>query len=150
MLGRFRIFLLTLACVLAPVLGRGQAADKILDAAIKAGGGSGKLRKVTTLSIEGTVVRQSDAKEGTYTLKLKSPNRYYVELTFAGQPQILSYNGKSAWRETSSGEIGTMIGPEAAELEAAAQILNSHLLDRKKNKITALVGSTAKINGRDA
>jgi hypothetical protein len=151
MSARFRrILLLALAYFLAPAHACAQDADKLLDAAIKASGGSSKLRKVLTISIEGTVTRRSDAKEGTYTLNLKWPNRYYAELTFGGQPEILAYNGKSAWRESSSGEIGTLIGPEAVELEAAGQLYNSHLIDRKKNKIAALVGATSNINGRDA
>ncbi|HYK40011.1 MAG TPA: hypothetical protein VEU98_08285 [Candidatus Eremiobacteraceae bacterium] len=151
MLAHFRrILLITLACGLAPIWACAQDGNKILDAAIKASGGSSKLRKVLTVSIEGTVTRQSDAKAGTYTLNLKWPNRYYAEFTFAGQPEILAYNGKSAWRESSSGEIGTLIGPEAVELEAAGQLYNSHLIDRKKNKIATLLGSNAKINGRDS
>lgn len=145
-----RILFLALACGLAPFHARAQDADKVLDAAIKASGGSSKLRKVQTVSIEGTVTRRSDGKEGTYTLNLKGPNRYYAELTFGGQPEILAYNGKSAWRENSSGELGTLIGPEAVDLEAAGQLYNSHLIDRKKNKIAALLGTSSKINGHDS
>ncbi|HWZ96694.1 MAG TPA: hypothetical protein VN025_02950 [Candidatus Dormibacteraeota bacterium] len=145
-----RILLLALACGLASFPASAQDADKVLDAAIKASGGSGKLRKVLTLSVEGTVTRQSDSKTGAYTLNLKSPNRYYAELTFAGQPEILAYNAKSAWRENSTGEIGTLLGPEALELEAAAQLYNSHLLDRKKNKTAAIVAGTSQISGHDA
>src|SRR5215467_3634375 len=92
-----RILQLALACGLASFHACAQDADKVLDAAIKASGGSSKLRKVLTISIEGTVARRSDGKEGTYTLNLKWPNRYYAELTFGGQPEILAYNGKSAW-----------------------------------------------------
>jgi len=127
-----------------------QDANKVLDAAIKASGGSSKLRKVLTLSLEGTVTRQSDSKSGTYTFSVKSPNRYYTEFTFAAQPEILAYNGKSAWRENSTGEIGTLLGPEALEMEAAAQLQNSHLLDRKKNKVAAVFSGSSQINGRDA
>lgn len=147
----FRNFLLALVA-LSVLSGSAQAQDanKLLDAAVKAAGGSGKLRKVLTLSLEGTLTRQSDAKSGTYTLNLKSPNRYYSELTFAGQPEILAYNGKSAWHETSAGEIGTLLGPEALQMEAAAQLYNSHLLDCKKNKIAATLAGNSQINGHDA
>ena len=151
MSARFReILLVAIACALTPLSDLAQDADKTLDAAVKASGGSGKLRKIVTLTLEGLVTRQSDSKAGTYTLNLKSPNRYYAEFTFGGQPEILAYNGKSAWRENYSGEIGTLLGPEALELEAAAQLYNSHLLDRKKNKIGAALGSRSKINGHDA
>src|SRR5215831_423134 len=76
-----------------------QDVDKILGASVKASGGAAKLRKVLTLSIEGTLTRESDGKSGAYTLNLKSPNRYYAEFNFAGQPEIFAYNGKSGWHE---------------------------------------------------
>src|SRR5262249_56152768 len=95
-----------------------QDVKKILNDAIKAFGGPSKLRKVTTLSSEGTALRASDSKSGAYTLRLRAPNRYYLELNFAGQPEILAYNGKSAWREDAKGEIGTLLGPEATQIEA--------------------------------
>ena len=102
-----------------------QDAAKILDDSIKASGGSRALSKLLTVSFEGTVTRQSDAKSGTYTLHLKSPNRYYSEIVFNAQPEIFAYNGKSAWRENSAGEVGTLTGPDAIDLEAAAQLANS-------------------------
>src|SRR5262249_41229610 len=73
-----------------------QDAEKILNDAVKASDGSSKLRKVTTLSVEGTALRTSDSKSNAYTLRLKAPNRYYLEFNFAGQPEILAYNNKSA------------------------------------------------------
>ena len=127
-----------------------QDADKIIEASIKASGGSGKLRKVLSFSIEGTATRESDSKSGAFTLKLKSPNRYYSEISFGGQPQIIAYNGKSAWRDDSQGQIATLLGPEALQVEALALISNSHLLDRKKTKLFATASGSAQINGRDA
>lgn len=146
---RKTLLALTVLSALAGVV-CAQDADKILDAAVKASGGSSKLRKVLTLSLEGTITRESDSKSGTYTFKAKSPNRYYVELTFSGQPEILAYNGKSAWRESASGEIATLLGPEAIEMEAAALIQNSHLLDRKKNKLASILVGNSQIDGRTA
>lgn len=125
-----------------------QDADKILDAYVKASGGSSKLKKITTISLQGTLTRESDSKSGAYTLNLKSPNRYYLELSFAGQPEILSYNGKSAWRQATTGEIATLLGPDALQLEALALISNSHLLDRKKNKIAVVATGTSQLYGR--
>lgn len=125
----------------------GQDAEKILDEAVKASGGSSKLRKVLTLSIDGTLVRESDSKSGAYTLRLKSPNRYYAEFNLSGQAEILAYNGKSAWRE-NKGEVATLLGPEAFQIEALSLLSNSHLLDRKKNKITALSTGATQLNSR--
>jgi hypothetical protein len=147
LLSRTLILLAAIACAAAPA--PAQDAAKILDDSIKASGGSRALGKLLTVSIEGNLTRQSDSKSGTYTLHLKSPNRYYSELTFNGQPEIFAYNGKSAWRETSSGELATLTGPEAVELEAAAQLANSHFLNRNKSKTAALFAGTEVLNGRN-
>jgi len=76
-------------------------------------------------------------------LNLKAPNRYYTEFNFAGQPEIFAYNGKSAWCEDGNGEIGTLLGPEAIQMETLALLSNSHFLDRKKNKL-AVVSTAAR------
>src|SRR5579859_4535485 len=137
------------ALVVAASSASAQGAGKILDADVKASGGSHALAKLLTVSFDGTVTRQSDAKSGTYTLHLESPNRYYSEITSNAQPEIFAYNGKSAWRETSAGELGTLTGPEAVELEAAAQLSNSHFLNRNKSKTAALFAGTEQLNGRN-
>jgi len=141
---------LILAVLSASSFALAQDAGKILDDSIKASGGSRALARLLTVSIEGTVIRQSDAKSGTYTLNLKSPNRYYSEITFNGQPEIFAYNGKSAWREIFAGELGTLTGPDAIGLEAAAQFANSHFLNRNKSKTTALFAGTDVLNGHNA
>jgi len=145
----FRGFLLalTLAVCLSPL--PAQEPGKIIDQYVKATGG-GKLAKLRTLSLEGTLTRVSDGKTGTFTLDAKSPNRYYLELLTGGEAEILAYNGKSAWQKTSFGESVTLLQQEALQLEALALLTNSHLLDLKKNKVgVALVGST-KVGSRDA
>ncbi len=143
------IFFTLLTLAFASASAFAQDADKILDASIKAAGGASKLRKVVTLSLEGTVTRASDSKSGAYTLNLKSPNRYYAELNFTGQPEIFAYNGKSAWRENAQGEIGTLLGPQAIQMEALALLSNSHLLDRKKNKLAVVSAGTMQLEGRE-
>ena len=144
-----RIACLTLAALFVAVLpSHAQDAEKIIEAYIKASGGSSKLRKALTVSLQGTLTRESDSKSGSYTLNLKSPNRYYAEVNVSGQPEIFAYNGKSAWREDARGEIGTLLGPEALQMEALALISNSHLLDRKKNKIFVISTGDSRLNGR--
>src|SRR6202035_4699525 len=90
---------------------RAQDSEKIVDQYIKAVGGSKALSKIRTLTIEGTFTG-SDGKTGTYTLDTRLPNRYYSELVVAGQNVIEAYNGKSAWHQTQTGEIATLLGPE--------------------------------------
>jgi hypothetical protein len=108
------------------------------------------LSKVQTLTIEGTFTNATDGKSGTYTVDTKLPNRYYSELVVGDRNVIEAYNGKSAWHQTATGEITTLVGVEGAQLEAAGQYYNSRLVNAKKNKLgVAFVGHT-QVRGKDA
>ncbi len=143
------IFIGILTLTFASASAFAQDAEKVLEASIKASGGASKLRRVLTLTLEGTVTRESDSKSGAYTLNLKAPNRYYTEFNFAGQPEIFAYNGKSAWCEDGNGEIGTLLGPEAIQMETLALLSNSHFLDRKKNKLAVVSTGSTQLNGHE-
>ena len=128
---------------------RSQDAAKIVEQYIKAEGGSKALSKIQTLTLEGTFTT-ADGKSGTYTLNTKLPNRYYSELVLGDRTLIEAYNGKSAWHQNTAGEITTMVGAEGAQLEAAGQYYNSHLVDAKKNKLGIGFAAHAQVHGRDA
>jgi len=117
-----KILLAAIVCASTPLLTFAQDADKVLDAAVKARG-SGKLRKVSP-SAGRFSHRQSDSRTGTYTLNLKSPNRYYAEFTFGGQLKSspTTANLPGAKSPPAKSELAW---PEALELEAAAQLYNS-------------------------
>jgi len=126
-----------------------QEPARIIDQYIKATGGSGKLAKLQTLAIEGSLDRASDGKTGTFTFDSKSPNRYYLELIAGEQPEILAYNGKSAWHLSTQNEPATLLGQDALQLEAASTLACTHLLNLKKSKIgAALIGPT-KVGSHD-
>jgi hypothetical protein len=129
---------------------RAQDAEKIIDQYIKAQGGSKLLSKVQTLTIEGTITNATDGKSGTYTVDTKLPNRYYSELVVGDRNVIEAYNGKSAWHQTATGEITTLVGVEGAQLEAAGQYYNSRLVNAKKNKLGVAFVGHAQVRGRDA
>src|SRR5437879_9707016 len=122
---------------------------KIIDQYVKAAGGGKALSRIQTLSIEGTFA-SDDRKTGTYTLDTKLPNRYYSELLVGDRNLIEAYNGKSAWHQNAAGELGTLVGPEGMQLEAAAQYYNSRLLNLKKNKMTLAFVGHAEVRGNDA
>ena len=63
---------------------------------------------------------------------------------------IEAYNGKSAWHQTATGEITTLVGVEGAQLEAAGQYYNSRLVNAKKNKLGVAFVGHAQVRGRDA
>jgi len=126
-----------------------QEPGKIVDQYVKAAGGGRALAKIQTLTLEGTFT-SDDGKSGTYTLDTKLPNRYYSELLVGEKNQIAAYNGKSAWHQNAGGELGTLVGSEGMQLEAAAQYYNSRLLNLKKNKITLMLAGHAQVRGKDA
>lgn len=127
--------------------------SKIVDQYVKAAGGSKALSKIHTFSLDGVIQDagqpspQEHAQPATYTLRVKQPNRYYTELQVGGKNVIESYNGKSAWLQTESGEIATLLGPQALEVEAAAQYYNSRWLSLSKKKIGAAFKGTASLRG---
>ena len=126
-----------------------QEAGKIVDQYVKAAGGGKALARIQALTIEGTFTGD-DGKSGTYTLDTKLPNRYYSELLVGEKNLIEAYNGKSAWHQNLAGELGTLVGPEGMQLEAAAQYYNSRLLNLKKSKITLAFVGHAQVCGKDA
>ena len=126
-----------------------QEPGKIVEQYVKAAGGSKALSKIQTLTLEGTFTNGA-SKPGTYTFDTKLPNRYYVELLVDEKSLIEAYNGKSAWHQTAGGELGTLVGPEGMQLEAAAQYYNSHLVNPKKSKMMVTFVGHAQVRGKDA
>src|SRR2546422_4735528 len=145
---RTRLFIILIALTLTGHPARAQEAGKIVEQYVKAAGGGKALARIQTLTIEGTFAGD-DGKSGTYTLDTKLPNQYYSELLVGEKNVIEAYNGKSAWHQSPAGELGTLVGPEGMQLEAAAQYYNSRLLNPKKNKITLILVGHAQVRGRD-
>jgi hypothetical protein len=139
----FLILLGTACCLPA------QEPGRIVEQYIKATGGSKALGRIQTLTLEGTFTNEG-GKAGTYTFDAKLPNRYYSEILVDEKSWIEAYNGKSAWHQTAGGELGTLVGAEGMQLEAAAQYYNSRLLNPKKSKMTVRFAGHASVRGKDA
>jgi hypothetical protein len=127
-----------------------QEPAKIADQYVKAAGGSKVLSKIQTMTLEGTFTNTADGKSGTYTLDTKLPNRYYSELVLGDKNVIEAYNGKSAWHRTAAGELGTLLGQEGLQLEAASSYYNSRLLNLKKHKLALAFVGHAQVRGKDS
>lgn len=141
-------------CLLASILLHtpsvpAQDASQIINHYLKAAGGGKALAKIQTLSLDGTIQDAKSANPGTYTLRTKLPNRYYSELRSGGKTEIEAYNGKSAWHRNDSGELSTLLGPEALEVEAAAQYYNARLVALAKKKIGAAYKGPVSLRGRE-
>ena len=134
---------------LSSCLACAQEPRKIVEQYVKAAGGGRALSKIQTLVIEGTFTTE-DGKSGTYTLDTKLPNRYYLELLVGDQNLIEAYNGKSAWHRDAAGELGTLVGSDGMQLEAAAQFYNSRLVNPKKEKMALAFVGNAQVRGKDA
>lgn len=172
----FRFLLVAGLCLAAfgfavPPRARAQDISKTLALYVKAEGGAGKLAKITTVKFEGTVVGErsvrkgrdafvagvsppaepapSGAVGGTYTFALKLPNRYYTEMVAGDESWIESFNGKSAWRQNAKGDIGTLVGPEGLQIEAAARYFNSRLLNPKKNRLLVTFVRVTQVRGKE-
>jgi hypothetical protein len=147
---RIHLFSCLLAfSLLLPCVSPAQDASKIIDQYVKAAGGAKTLAKIQTLFIDGTVQSTGDSTSGTYSFRVKLPNRYYTEFRVAGKTLIDAYNGKSAWNQNESGQIATLLGPQALQLEAAAQCYNSRFLSLGKKKVGASFKGNAPIHGHD-
>src|SRR5207245_926561 len=135
---RTRLLIALIVLILAARLRPARAQEepgKIVAQYVKAAGGSTALGRIQTLIVAGAFT-SDDGNTGTYTLDTKLPNRDYSELLTGDKSLIEAYNGKSAWHQNAAGELGTLVGAEGMQLEAAAQYYNSRLLNLKKNKIT--------------
>jgi hypothetical protein len=133
-----------------PAAGSYSEAAKIISQNVKASGGSHALSRVRTLSLQGMVAASGDAPTGSFTLDVKSPNRYYSELNLGNRRFIEAFNGKSAWRLDSSASPATMLGPDTQEMVVEAQIASSHLLNLKKDALAASLVGHAQVAGNDA
>lgn len=126
-----------------------QDASKIINQYVKAVGGSKILAKIQTFSFDGTIPNPNTDNPGTYTFRVKLPNRYYSELRNGGKMFIEAYNGKSAWHQAESGELSTLLGPEALQVEAAAQYYNARMLALSKKKTGAAYKGAVTLRGRE-
>lgn len=118
--------------------------------AVKAAGGGKRLSSLRTVTLEGSVAAAGGVAGGSFTLDVKLPNRYYMELVAGDRSVIEAYNGKSAWRQNAAGVIGTLVGPEGLQIEAAARYYNSHLVNFKRNRLIVTFIGPAQVRGKDA
>jgi len=126
-----------------------QDASKIIDQYLKSAGGTKALAKIRTFSFDGTISGSSSDNPGTYTFRAKLPNRYYTELRNDGKTTIEAYNGKSAWHQAESGELSTLLGSDAQQVEAAAQYYNARMLALSKRKIGAAYKGAVSLRGHE-
>ncbi len=144
------IAIAVLLAALCALPARADEAQKIIEQNLKAVGGSKAITRLQTLAIDGSIQSAGDQVPGTYTLKVKRPNRLYTEIRANGKTLIAAYNGKSAWHQVADGEISTLLGPSALEMETASQYYNARLQQLGKRKIGVAYKGETQVQGHAA
>lgn len=112
---------------------RARSVGKIVDSYIRAEGGAKRLAQQRAVEFQGTVTDAESKASGSFTMILERPSRLYREFSIGGQTVREAYNGKSAWREDSSG-LRTLTGADGSELETEAHFRNQRLVGYKKDR----------------
>src|SRR5580698_7274456 len=110
-----------------------RSANKIIDAYVRAEGGAKRLAQQRAVEFQGTATDEESKATGSFTLILEKPNRLYREVTIGSQTTRESNNGKSAWRQDSSG-LRTLTGEDGGSLKTEARLRNQRFVDYKKDK----------------
>lgn len=113
---------------------RVRDAGKVIDEYIRAEGGSKRLAQERALEFQGTVTDTASKATGSFTMILERPSRLYREVTIGSESTREAYNGKSAWRQDSSG-LRTLTGAEGTALETEARFRNQRFVNYKKDKV---------------
>src|SRR4051812_9441438 len=108
--------LLAALLALAPVLG-GQTVEKVVDAYLKAKGGSKAIAQIRDSAIAGSLTEEGSGKSGSFSIITKPANRFYLEIIAGGDRAAEAYNGMSGWTQDAEG-VHTLTGAAAKEAEA--------------------------------
>lgn len=131
---KLSISLAILAFAFAPAA-RAQSAGKIVSQYLHAMGGAGALEKVRSASFTGTLRDSASGLSGSYSLILKSPDKFYSEILLGPDHSIEAFNGKSAWTQDASSAPRTLTGAGPAIAAASALFWNGRLARAKNDKI---------------
>src|ERR1041385_1912202 len=94
--------LLAVLLALAPVL-EGQTAEKVVEAYLKAKGGSKAVAQIKEATIAGNLTEEASGKSGSFSLITRPANRYYLEILAGGDRAAEAYNGMSGWAQDAEG-----------------------------------------------
>ena len=127
-----------------------QNAQKVISEYLRAMGGPKALAQVRSETIAGSLTEEGSGRTGSFSIILKAPNRFYLEVLVGSGRTVDAYNGMSAWRQDSAEGARTVTGAGAREAEAAGRYWNSRLADLKKAKIGVQLAGQEKVRGHDA
>jgi hypothetical protein len=124
--------------------------QKVIDDYVRAVGGAKVLTQIQTATIAGSLNEESTGKSGSFSLIVKSPNRFYSEIIVEPDRDVDAYNGMSAWGQDFSEGVHTLTGDAAKQAAAAGRYWNGRLADLKKDKLIVELAGIEPVRGRDA
>jgi hypothetical protein len=138
----FCLFVVSVLCqpVLAQQNRKLPAAEKIVDAYLKAIGGKKQASAIQDATYDWTI-QLKDQPMGVARIQFKAPASQRSELTFGNGQIIAAANPRSAWVRGLGGELRTLTGPDAAAAKLQAALDAAHLVDYKKANVLARVVS---------
>jgi hypothetical protein len=113
-------------------------------------GGTKALAQIRSETLAGSLSEEATGKTGSYSLIVKAPNRYYLEIIVEPERDVDAYNGMSAWGQDAAAGVRTLTGEAAKEAVAAGQYWNSRLVDVKKDKFIVQLIGVEQVRGKDA
>jgi len=141
---------LLLVCILALAV-KSQAADlsasRIIERYKKAVGGNA-IKRVKSTFATGSL-KTADGLPGRFTYQAAAPESLRVDIEAGEVKSAECFNGKSAWRLDGRG-LRTLLGDEAKRLRLEAVIVNSHLQDLSRYRVTPQLPAKTPLDGRDA
>lgn len=141
--------LLAAAGLSLPLVGQKITPEKVIEEYANAMGGAKALARIQTETITGNVVEEATGKSGSYSLILKSPDRFYLEIVMEPAREIEAYNGMSGWEDSTNG-TRTLTGDAEKEAEGWGLFWNGRLADAKKDKLIVQVKGTEMVGGKEA
>ena len=149
--GRARSLLCIVLLLLASTgTASAQSADQIISRHLKAQGGAGQLRRIENVTYKGTVTNPATAQQGSFTLRLKRPDRLMMEMELSGFISGAAYNGRSAWRRDSREGLRTLTGAAGVDFKAEAVYRNDRFLDYKRAQTRVVLRGQEPLGDRRA
>lgn len=127
-----------------------QMPQKIVDEYLRAEGGLKALERIESASFAGSLQDAASGETGSYSLIMKSPNKFYSEIMVGSRREVVAFNGMSAWGEDTSAGPHTLTGGESVVAATVGRYLNGRLANVKKDKIGLRLIGTEDVRGHSA
>lgn len=112
------------------------AADKIVEAYLKALGGKKRVAAIRDASYEWTVT-YDDGRIGKAKTQIRAPASFRSEINHPDGLELAAANAASAWTRDQSGKLHTLTGDSAKSAKLQALLQASQLVDYKKLNVLA-------------